>query len=274
MEALIAEASAAFGPDGDPALAGILTAALWLAGACAASFSGLVATRLGSVPEGASLLTAISRPPSSCDACARRIPPLGLVPVFGWLVSGGRCGPCGARVPAAYPVSEAVAGAATAVTPWLWGGFGPEAAWTIFFLWAAVLAAWIDAVEHVIPEEITWTLLFSGLLASPFGLDLLDRAGGAATCAAAMYAALAVTGWLKGLDTRAGGDVAMAAAAGAWVGLASAPAFLLASSLAYVAYAGPARMGGAVWVPMGPALAAGALAAAAASAAGILPTAG
>lgn len=241
------------GPGGDPVLNAIALAFLWMAGAVVASFSGLVADRIGGVEEGGSVLAALSSPPSRCDGCGRRIPAVNLVPVFGWLACRGKCG-CGAKVPARYPLTEALAGTATAAIPLLADGAGPWTAAGIFLLWAGLLVSWVDVKEHIVPEELTWAMLFAGLLASPYEPDVFVRVAGAATCCAAMWLSLACVGWMKGIDARAGGDVALAAAAGAWIGMQGTVCFLLASSLSFVAYAGPLRLRGVEWVPMGPAL--------------------
>lgn len=226
-------------------------------GGVAASFSGLAAYRSATAwKEGRSALAACSEPPSRCEGCRRRLGVLELVPVLGWLAFRGRCPTCGYEVPARYPLAEAGAIAAGVALSFAAGGDGHLFASLAFLLVIGVAVSWIDAVTHVIPGELTWALLFVGLLASPFDPDPLSRAAAAATCCAAMWAALAVTGWLKGLDTRAGGDVALAAGAGAWVGTGHAAAFLGLAAATYVAYAAPRRLKGVLWVPMGPALAA------------------
>lgn len=49
---------------------------------------------------------------SVCESCGKRLSVLALVPVFGYLLMGGRSKCCGYRVPIKYPVYE------------LFGGFG------------------------------------------------------------------------------------------------------------------------------------------------------
>lgn len=262
MESLVDQLRGAFESGGDPVLLAVALAFLWLAGAVVASFAGLVADRIGDVPEGRSVLAAVSRPPSHCPGCGRRLGLLDLVPVIGWFACRGRCR-CGNPVPAAYPAAEFIAGTATAAMPFVMEDFGVRTGSGILILWTGILIAWIDLKEHVIPEELTWLLLFSGLLISPFEADPWSRAAGAAVCCGAMWLSLAAAGWMRGLDTRAGGDVALAAAAGAWLGLGGAVSFLLLASFIFVLHALPARFRGVEWVPMGPSLAAALLASAA-----------
>jgi len=260
MDSLFNTIAAVYADDAHPAVVLFATAVLWFAGAVIASFSGLVASRIGSVPEGRSVIAAISCPASYCDGCRRPLSPLELVPVIGWVLSRGRCN-CGQKVSPFYPLAEFLAGTATAAVPFVAGGSGPVTVALIGLIWAGLLVSWIDLREHIIPDEMTFVLLFAGLLLSPFEEDAYMRAAGAAACCGAMWISLALTGWLKGVDTRAGGDVAMAAAAGAWIGVGGVPAYLLFACAFFAAHCIPLRLKGTDWVPMGPSLCAALVAA-------------
>lgn len=73
----------------------------WLAiGAAIGSFLNVVIYRL---PRGLSL----AHPPSSCPACRHRIRWRDNVPVFGWLLLGGRCRDCRYPIAPRYPLVEA-----------------------------------------------------------------------------------------------------------------------------------------------------------------------
>lgn len=45
---------------------------------------------------------------SFCSSCKHKLSPLDLVPIFSWLLLGGKCRYCGAKVPAHYVISEIV----------------------------------------------------------------------------------------------------------------------------------------------------------------------
>jgi leader peptidase (prepilin peptidase)/N-methyltransferase len=92
-------------PEGDPVR---LAAALWL-GLAVGGLSTVVRHRIperrpGSIPE---IISVLSRPPSACPACERRLGPMERMPVIGILVAGGRCRTCGVKIPIAYPLIEA-----------------------------------------------------------------------------------------------------------------------------------------------------------------------
>lgn len=195
-------------------------------------------------------------PPSRCNACATRIRWIHLIPVFGYALARGRCPVCAARVPVVYPLLEGVGGAgACAALAWFgmsWAGVAAAALWlTLLFL------AWMDWNESWLPAVVTRPLFWSGLLMSPFAATADQRIQGAFGACLLMWLAMKLVGWARRADLVAGGDVALAAAAGAWLGRDGVPLFLLASALLFIAYAAPLRVRGRVLVPMGPALAAG-----------------
>src|SRR5512144_495272 len=64
------------------------------------SFLNVVAFRL---PRHESLV----HPGSHCTRCGHAIRPWDNIPVFSWLLLGGRCRDCGARIPWRYPAVEA-----------------------------------------------------------------------------------------------------------------------------------------------------------------------
>lgn len=74
-----------------------------LLGLVLGSFFNVVALR---VPAGESLL----HPPSRCPKCNTRLGVRDLFPVFSYLLSGGKCRHCGAKVSPLYPVGEAATG--------------------------------------------------------------------------------------------------------------------------------------------------------------------
>lgn len=224
-------------------------------GACMASFVGVVAGRLphsaGWRPNPAPGVDLMQ--PSTCDSCGTRLSALALTPVFGWLALRGRCRSCGSAVPAVYPAVETVTAAASAGLALL---FGPtEAAlWAMALLWTCLAVSWIDLREGWIPERLTAPMTILGLIASPFEPDALSRSVGMSLCFAAMAASGALVSWRRdGKVSIGGGDLALAAAAGAWLGQPLAPAFLLLSAVLQLAtHAASRRLPGGRWEPQDP----------------------
>ena len=254
MDAILLDLSLAYSTFEYPILTAFMTLVLCLTGAMFASFTGLVVHRIGHLSEDDSILYAISFPPSRCEECGRRLGLIDLIPVIGWVIRRGRCPDCRYSVPKIYPIIEAILGVCTAAIPLIVRDFDWWVLSLVILLWAGFLVAWIDYEHHIIPEELTWFLLFAGLLMTPAVFDVYDRIIGAALCAAAMWFAMFAIGIVTKENTHAGGDVAFAAVAGAWIGVQFVPWYLLILSALYILHAFPLRLRGIKWVPMGPSL--------------------
>ena len=125
---------------------------------------------------------------------------------------------------------------------------------TFVFAIICVPASILDLRHHIIPEELTWSLLFAGVFLSPWYINVESSMIGAATACAIVWFALAFVGFRTGLDTRSGGDVAAASAAGAWVGFENISGYLLSVSTIFIIACIFARRKKVYWLPMGPAL--------------------
>lgn len=75
----------------------------WAIGACIGSFVQVIGDRM---PDGISII----RPPSRCVHCGRKLAGHENLPVFGWIICGGRCWSCGGRIPIRYPMIEFAVG--------------------------------------------------------------------------------------------------------------------------------------------------------------------
>ncbi len=119
------------------------------------------------VPRGLSLL----RPPSSCPQCQKRIKVYDNIPVISFLLLGGKCRFCGARISITYPLVELL-------TPlsflFLYGHFGLSPYFFASCLFASALIAlgFIDFYHQILPDEITLPGLVLALAYSFFRPDL------------------------------------------------------------------------------------------------------
>ncbi|RIV22840.1 prepilin peptidase [Alicyclobacillaceae bacterium I2511] len=87
------------------------------------------------VPLGLSLI----HPPSHCTACGRQLRAWELIPVFSWLLLGGRCHTCKTHIPARYPLLELATGALWLFTVYQVPTWPARLAW--FGFWLVLLAA-------------------------------------------------------------------------------------------------------------------------------------
>jgi prepilin signal peptidase PulO-like enzyme (type II secretory pathway) len=124
------------------------------------------------------------------------------------------------------------------------------------FIVLAVPASVMDIRLLIIPEEFTWALLFSGALLSPWNVGAEDAIFGAMLAAGVTWIAMTGMEYRTGLPMRSGGDIAAAAAGGAWVGFFPSGVFVFSACIVFMLYTVLcAKLSGADrWVPMGPAL--------------------
>ena len=79
---------------------------LFILGSSLASFFNAQVYRI----EQGMKLTQLALTPSHCENCGKALNLIELVPVFGWLIAGGKCKACGYQVPAIYPLTELALG--------------------------------------------------------------------------------------------------------------------------------------------------------------------
>lgn len=226
-------------------------------GLAVGSFMTVAVYRL---PKGESVL----RPRSRCPACGAEIGARDNIPVFSWLLLGGRCRRCGQRISVEYPLLElATAGLV------LLAAIRYPNPWQIVLV-AGLLAlmpgiALIDLRHRIIPNRLTYPalLLFAPtvLLAWSIGdaADPVRAAIGLLLYGGILFVVAAISGGM-GM-----GDVKLAAVIGLvlgslglrFVGVAAAAAVVLGGLGAVVALLmGKGRKSA---IPFGPYLAAGAV---------------
>lgn len=178
------------------------------------SYLNVVIHRL---PLGISTVT----PRSRCPSCGAPIRALDNVPVLSWLLLGGRCRSCGARISWRYPLIEA-ATASLFVACLLRFGLTARTLVAALFCCLMLVLAMIDADHMILPDRITWPGIAVGLALSGWvggGPGLLRSALGALLGAAILFAVWA--GWylLRGEEGMGLGDVKMLALIGAFLGV-------------------------------------------------------
>jgi leader peptidase (prepilin peptidase)/N-methyltransferase len=200
------------------------------------------------------------KPRSQCPSCGHQITALENVPVLSWLFLRGRCSGCGTRISARYPAVELATGLLSAVAVWRFGvtaaGLG-----ALLLTFTLIVLTFIDFDTQLLPDDITLSLLWLGLLFNLWGVFAPLQA--AVIGAIAGYLLLWSVYWLFKLATgREGmgyGDFKLLAALGAWFGWQALPAIILLASVVGAAV-GIAlivlrRHGREVPIPFGPYLA-------------------
>jgi leader peptidase (prepilin peptidase)/N-methyltransferase len=219
---------------GDP----VLAAVGGLFGLLFGSFLNVCISRW---PAGHSVI----RPRSRCPKCGGGIAAHDNIPVVSWLLLRGRCRHCGNPISAMYPAVELLTAVIWAWCAWRWG-LGAEALKWALFGTILLGIAMTDAREFIIPHEFSFGGLAIGVV---FGF-----AGGLGTGFGALNGAIFGAGlvYLLGMlgefafkkEAMGGGDVAMMAMVGSFLGWESVVATIFGGAAVGVVLHVASRMFG------------------------------
>lgn len=224
-------------------------------GAAIGSFLNVCVYRL---PRDLSLV----RPGSACPACNTPIRWHDNVPVLGWLLLGGRCRACRARISARYPLVEFAVALLWVGAVLMWGATLAALSGAVFLTLLLGIAL-TDAEHYIIPDEFTLGGLVLGIA---FGAATSLPALLASVLGAAVgFVVLWAVAWLGAKAFRkeamGGGDIKMMAMAGAFLGWQGALLTIFLGALAGTVLFAPYALKTGKLVPFGIFLAVGAAAA-------------
>jgi leader peptidase (prepilin peptidase)/N-methyltransferase len=163
--------------------------------------------------------------PSACPHCGHVIRWHENIPMLSWVLLRGRCSACSQPIHWRYPAGEALCAALCGAFAWTAHGEPVALAW-VGFVCLLLAAAMIDLRTMVLPDAITLSALWVGLLlaAAKVGtVDLTTAVMGAAAGYASMRALAQIYARVAGQEGMGGGDMKLMAAVGAWLG---APALI------------------------------------------------
>ena len=171
-------------------------------------------------------------PHSNCTACGHRITTMENIPVLSYLLLRGKCSACQAPISARYPLVELLTGALSALLVWHFGS-GWTGLATLVFAWLLIAMTFIDADTQMLPDDLTFPLLWAGLLVNINGtfVPLQDAVIGAAAGYLALWAVYWAFKLATGKEGMGYGDFKLLAALGAWLGWTMLPTIILLSSL-------------------------------------------
>lgn len=171
-------------------------------------------------------------PRSACPHCGHQITAMENIPVLSYLFITGKCTGCKAPISARYPMVELLTGALSGYMIWHFGS-GLSGLGAVLFVWLLIAMTFIDADTQLLPDDLTYLLLWSGLLINLNGS--FTSLSSAVIGAAAGYLSLWSIYWLfklaTGKEGMGYGDFKLLAALGAWMGWSMLPIIILLSSL-------------------------------------------
>ncbi len=191
----------------------------------------------------------VVRPRSFCPSCEHPIAWYDNIPLVSYALLRARCRSCGARIPARYPIVEALTGVLFAYLVFAHGATSGAAKAGLF---AALLVGLIfsDLEERILPDEFTLGGTFAGILLAlwvpldrglislflPYSwnwrvVSLVEAAAGALLTSAMVWLIGAVYQKLRKREGLGLGDVKMIAMFGAFLGLEGALLTLMIGSI-------------------------------------------
>ncbi len=158
-------------------------------------------------------------PPSRCPVCGHGIRWYENIPVLSYLFLLGRCSNCKAPIPLQYPLIEILT-AGVSVFLALHFQFSAQFFAALFFAWILIAASIIDLHKKILPNELTYLLLWLGLLISLNETFVGAEASiiGAISGYLSLFTVFMVFKLLTGKDGMGFGDFKLLAALGAWTG--------------------------------------------------------
>jgi leader peptidase (prepilin peptidase)/N-methyltransferase len=224
----------------------VMVAGVFLLGLIIGSFLNVCILR---IPRAESVVL----PASHCTACKSEIKPYDNIPVLSWLILGGRCRKCKARISALYPTVELATGLLFVACYLVFGITAEGLKWAVFAALLVVLTV-TDFRERILPDKVNFVGLGLGLLLSLFTrpidgtalwlsshlfafpppqpvISILDSLLGAMGASGLLW--LVAEGYFRarGREGMGLGDVKMMAMAGAFLGLQRALLTILLGSL-------------------------------------------
>jgi leader peptidase (prepilin peptidase)/N-methyltransferase len=182
----------------------------------------------------------LSTPRSACPACKAPIKAWQNIPLISWLLLRGRCAACKSKIPVRYPLVELTTGILSAWVAWHFG-FGAPAACALLVTWALIALTGIDIDHQLLPDSITLSLMWAGLLAAvivgpiagnPTPVSAHDAIVGAASGYVSLWLVFHIFRLITGKEGMGYGDFKLFAALGAWLGWKLLPLVILLSAAA------------------------------------------
>lgn len=185
-------------------------------------------------------------PASHCPNCQIKIPFWANIPLLGYFIVNGRCHHCNMKISMRYPFVELITGILFVTAGYITNDTVLLPAYLIFISFIICLVL-IDFDTMILPDELTLSLLWLGLIANLNGLLSLSLTN-AVIGAIVGYLSLWLVYWLFKLVTKRDGmgygDFKFFAAILAWTGYQAFVIVLLISSMLSIMYYIVVRLSG------------------------------
>ena len=171
-------------------------------------------------------------PRSACPSCGHKITAAENIPVVSWLALRGKCRSCKTPISARYPAIELLTAVVSGLLAWKLGT-GVAGLSALLFAYLLIAMTFIDADTQLLPDDLTFPLLWAGLLVNINGtfVPLQEAVIGAAAGYMVLWAIYWLFKLVTGKEGMGYGDFKLLAALGAWLGWQMLPLIILLSAL-------------------------------------------
>lgn len=171
-------------------------------------------------------------PRSHCTHCKRTVPFWLNIPIITYLVVGGRCAFCHQNISIRYFFVEIIT-AILSVAVFLRYGFTAQMSILLLLTWGIIALSFIDFENQFLPDAITYSLLWLGLLASTHSIFVTPTNAIAGAIIGYLFLYTIAKGYilLRKKEGMGLGDCKMLAMIGAFVGATSLLSVILLSTL-------------------------------------------
>lgn len=170
-------------------------------------------------------------PRSFCPNCKQHLKIWHNIPFFSYLCLKGRCAYCKSLISLEYPLVEILTCMLSLYAAWHFG-INYTGLMAILFIWFLIPLFFIDLHCQLLPDSLTLSLLWIGLMANTYTLfvPLEQAVWSAAGAYLLLWSIIKIFYLITGKIGMGNGDFKLFAAFGAWFGWEQLPLILLFSS--------------------------------------------
>lgn len=172
-------------------------------------------------------------PFSHCPNCHEYLTILQKVPLLSYFFLKKKCAYCQIKISLFYPFVELLTLIASLIVIERFG-ISLQSFAALILTWGLLILAFIDFEHKILPDIITFPLLWCGLLASIQQLFVSPEAAILGACCAYLFLYILAKcyQWLTKIEPMGGGDFKCLALLGAWLGIKALPFILLMAAVA------------------------------------------
>ena len=171
-------------------------------------------------------------PRSFCPQCNQPVRAWQNIPLISYLLLRGRCHPCKQSISLRYPFVEALSMGLSLAAAYCFG-FNLTLLFVCLFIWLVIALCFIDLQHQILPDGLSLSLLWLGLIANTQALFTSLPNAVFATVGAylGLWLFIKLFYLLTGKIGMGHGDFKLFAAFGAWFGWTQLPLILISASL-------------------------------------------